>query len=93
MGAAGRTDAHKQCVKENKERRGAKNMNQESRSKWRYEQGKRVCVRRKWFNSPLERKYPFEAVAELTSLCSLTSGYHSAGGEDAVFPKDFHPLP
>lgn len=29
---------------------------------------------------------------DLTSLCSLSSGYHSCGGEEAVCPNAFHPL-
>lgn len=40
---------------------------------------------------PLKRKCPCCPASDLSSLCSLTSGYHRWGGEEAVFPNDFHP--
>lgn len=39
-------------------------------------------------DSPPKRKYPFPAVADLSSLCSLSSGYHRGGG-GGCSPKCF----
>lgn len=50
-----------------------------------------ICAGTWWSISPLRRMYPCSPAVDLTSLCSLTSGYHSWGGEEAVVPKDFHP--
>ena len=50
------------------------------------------CLEKVIFNSPLQRMSPFlKQWPELSSLCSLSSGYHGSGGEEAVFPNVFHP--